>query len=130
MEMSSQSNYKELMPPDTIEHLLQVKENSISMKQKSDLWDQVRQYSIITGSTCSNAIGLTTLADQKKHSDTFILNKKEEISEDLQQKFDHGVVFEKKAVATLVGLLIPVLLPVCHKLFEVGPVYADSEFCK
>ena len=31
-------------------------------------------------------------------------------------------------IATLVGLLIPALFPVCHKLFEVGPVYADSEF--
>ena len=56
------------------------------------------------------------------------MNKKEEISEDLQWKFDHGIIFEKKAVATLVGLLIPALFPVCHKLFEVGPVYADSKF--
>ena len=56
------------------------------------------------------------------------MNKKEEISEDLQRKFDHGVLFEKKAVATLVGLLIPALFPVCHKLFEVGPAYADSKF--
>ena len=116
------------MPPEKIEHLLQYKENSVWVKQKSELWELLRQYSVITGSTCSNAIGLTTLADQKKHFDTFVLNKKEEISEKLQQRFDHGVEFEKRAVATLVGLLLPALFPVCHKLFEVGPVYADSKF--
>ena len=127
-KMSSQSNYKELMPPENIEHLLQYKENSVWVKQKSELWEQLRQYSVITGSTCSNTIGLTTLSDQKKHFDTFVLDKKEEISEELQQRFDHGVEFEKRAVATLVGLLLPALFPICHKLFEVGPVYADSEF--
>ena len=116
------------MPPEKIEHLLQYKENSVWVKQKSEMWEQLRQYSVITGSTCSNVIGLTTLADQKKHFDTFVLNKKEEISEQLQQRFDHGVEFEKRAVATLVGLLLPALFPICHKLFEVGPVYADSEF--
>ena len=100
VEMSSQSNYKELMPFEKIEHLLQYKENSVWVKQKSELWEQLRQYSVITGSTSSNAIGLTTLADQKKHFDTFVLNKKEEISEELQQRFDHGVEFEKRAVAT------------------------------
>ena len=63
VEMSSQSNYKELMPPENIEHLLQYKENSVWVKQKSELWEQLRQYSVITGSTCSNAIGLTTLSD-------------------------------------------------------------------
>ena len=128
VEMSSQSNYKELMPPEKIEHLLQYKENSVWVKQISELWEQLRQYSVITGSTCSNTIGLTTLADQKKHFDIFVLNKKEEISEELQQRFDHGVEFEKRAVATLVSLLLPALFPVCHKLFEVGPVYAESKF--
>ena len=128
VEMSSQSNYKELMPPENIEHLLQYKENNVWVKQRSELWEQLRQYSVLTGSTCSNGIGLTTLADQKKHFDTFVMNKKEEISEELQQRFDHGVEFEKRAVATLVGLLLPALFPVCHELFEVGPVYADSEF--
>ena len=92
------------------------------------MWEQLRQYSVITGSTCSNAIGLTTLADQKEHFDRFVLNKKEEISEELQQRFAHGVEFEKRTVVTLVGLLLPALFPICHKLFEVGPVYADSKF--
>ena len=128
--MSSQSNFKELMPPENIEHLLQYKENSVWVKQKSELWEQLRQYSVITGSTCSNTIGLTMLSDQKKHFDTFVLNKKEEIFEELQQRFAHGVEFEKRAVATLVGLLLPALFPICHKLFEVGPVYADSKFCE
>ena len=41
-------------------------------------------------------------------------------SKDVQVCLNHGRLFEKHAIATLVGAIMPALMPPCYSYFEVG----------
>jgi hypothetical protein len=78
-------------------------------------------YSLFSGSSANNALGLSTLVAQQKHFNKAILKLKEKemISEDLKLKFAHGTSNEINAMATLLSKVMPVYQPQ-NKLYEVG----------
>ena len=80
-----------------------------------------------TGSTFSSAIGLDTLKKQKLHHNVHV-NKKPSppVPPELQEMFDHGKAFEVHGLATLVGILMPLLLPPCYAYFEISTKLFDS----
>ena len=93
--LDSMQNSWILRHPDTLqldEFLLQYPHY---MKQRSDLWLNLRKKSLITGSTMHNAIGLRTLKAQKEHFKIFVKKSKEDsdITPAMQHGMDHEVIF-------------------------------------
>ena len=81
------------------------------VKQRSQEWHRLRSGARVTGSTLFKTLGLGTLKDQKAHFDSVFRDIKEEISPELQVRYDYGTSNEITAVATLVGKILPVYYP-------------------
>ena len=80
--------------------------------QRTPEWHLIRKQAPVTGSTLHNALGLRTLALQKKHFDVKILGiEEQEPSEEVKKYFEHGTTNERNAIATLAGKFLPMFLP-------------------
>ena len=102
--------------------------DSLYMKQGLDDWYTLHSQAKITGSTFGKAIGLDGLKKQKEHHYEYMLGKKPAPPNDhLQAMFDHSKKFEVHALATLVGAIMPALLPPCYSFFEIGSLVEYSE---
>ena len=102
-------------------------ENTCYIKQGSDQWHSVHNKVRVTGSTIGKASGLDTLSAQKVHHSVFVSKKTPPVpTPDVMEKLQYGSRNEVHALATLVGALIPALLPPCHSFFEVGTLLSDS----
>jgi hypothetical protein len=90
------------------------------IKQRSKEWFEIRDSCIVTGSTINKAIGLEGLKSQKMHLDVKAGRKQpDEISHELQEKFDHGAKNELNAVSTICSSFLPAFHPEL-KCFEEG----------
>ena len=49
------------------------------------------------------------------------------IGPDIQAMMDHGIKYEIHGIHTLVGQIMPLLLPPCHAFFEVGCLVSDLD---
>ena len=67
------------------------------------------------------------MAAQKNHYRKFILKEQQEITEETTANFKHGIETEVHAIATVVGLLLPALLPPCCTFIEVGPHFVNTQ---
>ena len=69
VEFSKQPNIKTLLPPETISDFFDSVDNTIFVKQCSEVWFRIRDMCHVTGSTLHNALGYGTLQQQKDHFD-------------------------------------------------------------
>ena len=70
------------------------------------------------------ALGLDTLKAEKEHFNIHIRKlPSTPLSTDVQEYIKFGSENEINAISTLIGLLMPALLPSCHAFFEVGPKF-------
>ena len=91
------------------------------VKQGSDKWHSICKSVRVTGSTFLSALGLDTLSKQKQHYNCFVNGKEAPaFLNEVQEMLDHGKDFEKHGIATLVGAIMPALLPPCYMFFEVS----------
>ena len=130
ISLSEQNNAFALLHPDVaiMSLNLDLDENTQYIKQGSDMWHSIRKKARVTGSTLRNAIGLDTLAKQKDHFYEKVLGRTPPpTTPQLQKMFDHGRKNEVNAISTLVGTVIPAMLPKCFAFFEVGPKFIHSE---
>ena len=120
ISMTNQPNAFTLLPHDLHSDCLNLEhpENYMYIKQGSDIWHKIHSKAKITGSTFGKAIGLDGLKKQKEHHYEYILGKHPcPPSEHVQAFLDHGRLFEKYALATLVGAILPALMPPCYSFF-------------
>ena len=104
------------------------KKNPMLIKQHSEEWFQLRKEAPVTGSTLYNAIGLSSLKDQKKYFQDQMKkagNQQADVPPDLQARFDWGTEHEKHAVATLVAYGLPLLFPDLE-FIEVGASFITN----
>ena len=93
------------------------------IKQGSNKWHSIQKLVRVTGSTFLAALGLDTLSKQKQHHNSFVNNKEPPpFAADVQEMLDHGKEFKKHGIATLVGAIMPALLPPCYMYFKVGSI--------
>ena len=124
--LTSQPNCFILLQPHDINLDLSLSENTCYIKQGSDQWHSVCNKVRVTGSTVGKAIGLDTLSSQKVHHSVFVLKKTPPVpTPDVVEKLRYGSRNTVHALVTLVGALIPALLPPCHSFFEVGTLLSD-----
>ena len=72
-------------------------------------------------------LGLDTLKSEKEHFNVYVCKLPSvPVSEEVQTYIQFGNENEINAIATLVGLLMPALLPSCFSFFEVGPQFIDG----
>ena len=72
-------------------------------------------------------LGLDTLKSEKEHFNVYVCKLPSvPVSEEVQTYIQFGNENEINAIATLVGLLMPALLPSCFSFFEVGPQIIDG----
>ena len=75
VDFSKQPNIRTLLPPETISDFFDSVDNTIFVKQRSEVWFRIREMCHVTGSTLNNAIGYGTLQQQKDHFDQKFNNK-------------------------------------------------------
>ena len=101
------------------------------VKQRSKEWFNLRKKLKLTGSTCYNALGMGKLKDQTDHYKEFILkNFTPTYSDQVKKYMEHGSKNKINAVATVTGILMPALLPVCTHFFEDGANFLDGDNCQ
>ena len=114
---------------EEIEQIMDVTnaDNFMYVPQRSSLWYDIRKKVRLTGSTFGKAIGLNRLSAQKEHHHIFVnCHKPAPISEEVQKMLDHGTNFKIRGIATLVGQIMPTLLPPCYAFFEVGCLLGNT----
>ena len=125
--MSNQPNVFLLAPANFTNVDLRDISNSQFIKQGTTAWHNVRKCVRVTGSTLCKAIGLDTLSAQKVHHSVYVQKKDPpSVTPQVQKMMEYGSKNEVNGLATLVGSLIPALLPPCCSYFEVGTIVMDS----
>ena len=71
-----QNNVKMLHKPEDLQKKINLNEYTHIMKQRSEMWLELRKQAKVTGSTMYRALRLDTLKKQKEHYEEFI-NKQE-----------------------------------------------------
>ena len=123
--LSQQPNCLNLMPPEERNTTLDY--NPLSVKQRLKKWFAIQSKTKMTGSTVGKAVGLQGLAEQKRHHAINVLNKPAlDVPAEVKVKMDHGTNFDKHALPTLCGEIMPALLPPCYAYFEVGTKVMDG----
>ena len=113
-DLQNLSNYVVLPHMDQCEPII-----TRLVKQRSELWKNLRAAYPVTGSTMNKAIGLNGLKAQKEHMNVGRgVHQPAPISKELQEKFDHGTNNEQNAIATLAGIVLPYYYPQLHLMEE------------
>ena len=105
---------------------LNLKEIYDIVKQRSAVWLELWKKAKVTESTMFNALGWSSLLDLEQHHYQFL--KKHSFPpfpEDVKKRMNYGNENEKNIIATVVGNLLPALLPQCFVYQEVGSVFVD-----
>ena len=55
------------MEPNGIRDFFEENDDTVYVKQRTDIWERIRKMCSVMGSTMHNALGLSTLQDQKNH---------------------------------------------------------------
>ena len=91
IEISDQGNMRILLAPDEISDFFHGCDNTVFVKQRTEIWHKIHDMCAVTGSTMHNALGLGTLIEQKKHYDEKFGGKaKEEPDDKLKEILDYG----------------------------------------
>ena len=69
MHFHEQPNLKILMEPKEVSDFFEENDNTIYVKQRTEIWAKIREMCSVTESTIHKALGLNTLQDQKLHYD-------------------------------------------------------------
>ena len=86
-----QPNLKILMDPHDISDFFEECDDTVFVKQRTEIWKRTRDMCAVTGSTLHKAIGLGTLQQQKDHFDQKFKGKQEpEVSEEVKKMMDYG----------------------------------------
>ena len=86
-----QPNLKILIEPDEISDFFEQCDNTVFVKQRTEIWQKICEMCAVTGSTMHQAIGLGTLQEQKDHYDYKMKRKeKPEPNEQIKKMMDYG----------------------------------------
>ena len=91
INISDQPNVRLLMEPEDLHYFFSQCNNTVYVKQRTNIWHRIRDTCPVTGSTLHSAIGLGTLIEQKHHHDYFVKRKeKPPPTPQVQQMMDYG----------------------------------------
>ena len=91
INISDQPNVRLLMEPEALHSFFSQCDNTVYVKQRTNIWHRIRDSCPVTGSTLHSAIGLGTLMEQKDHHDYFVKRKeKPPATPQVQQMMDYG----------------------------------------
>jgi hypothetical protein len=107
LDLSYQRNLRTLKDTDCTNDSPQVQIDPRYLKQRSDIWFELRKSRRVTGSTLHTAFGLRGVKEQKCHFRKF-LEGKESFSQGVPKRPDWGTGHEGDAVATLVERILPI----------------------
>ena len=126
VKLHKQSNYFALLPSKYVSQQIDLehKDNTQFCSQRSPIWYKLCQRSFVTGSSMYKGLGLDTLKAEKEHFNVYVRKLPSvPVSEEVQKYIQFGSENEINAIASLVGLIMPDLLPSCFSFFEVGPQF-------
>ena len=116
VQLHKQANFFPLLPAEFVSQYLdlELKENTQFCAQRSKIWHRLRNKARVTGSTMFKALGFESLKVKKEHIYVFVKGRPpKDVDPEVQKYLDFGIANEIHAVATLVGCIMPVLLPPC-----------------
>ncbi|VDI02623.1 Hypothetical predicted protein [Mytilus galloprovincialis] len=122
--LSTQENYLCLNDGGDID-------NPFLVKQRSDVWFEIRNKSKVTGSCIGKAIGLEGLKKQKEFLTSKSMpsqnSQEPNVDPQLQEMFDYGTKNEINAVATVVSGFLPAFHPQAQFYEEGCYIKRDSD---
>ena len=108
-----QPNLKILMDPEEVSDFLEENDNTIYVKQRTEIWAKIREMCSVTGSTMHKALGLNTLQDQKLHYDIKFRGKEQPApTEEVKKMLNYGT--ENEVTIHFINLQIFVFLEICY----------------
>ena len=81
------------------------------IKQRTQIWYDIRKGAVLTGSTLYQALGFSSIKDMQSHYDEVHYGKEKPVSPELEKCFAHGCENEVHALGTLLGKIMPVFYP-------------------
>ena len=111
VDMTTQINLYmyELIPPEQL--ATEFKSNPNFIKQRKPQWFELRKKAPITGSTLHNGLCQRTLKAMKEHIDKLQDRPVPQPTEEVKKLMQYGTENEKHALATLVGVVMPIWFP-------------------
>ncbi len=109
VDASRQENWVQLKEPCDISKDLTPRVT----KQQSEEWHALRSTVPLSGSMLFKGLGFETLKEQQAHYDKVMTEKEsnEFVSEEVAARMRHGTENEPKAIAALVGQILPFFYP-------------------
>ena len=118
VQLHKQPNFFPFLPADFV--LLYL---DLELEENTQFYSQ-RKKARVTGSTMFKALGFESLKAKKEYVYVFGKGRPpKDVNLELQKYFDFGIANEIHAVATLVGCIMPVLLPPCYIFLECSPAF-------
>ncbi|MEW8546432.1 MAG: YqaJ viral recombinase family protein, partial [Candidatus Thiodiazotropha sp.] len=103
--LPQQQNYRELTENKP-------SSDTRNIKQRSQIWHEIRNSATVTGSTFYRATGLDGLKNQREHFENVCCgSNQKQVSETVQRAMEYGTDNEINGIATLVGKVLPVIDP-------------------
>lgn len=110
-DLRVRENYVCLTGPECIPDSRSISTSS-TVKQRSDVWFDIRKLAKVTGSSCHQALGLSGLKKMKDHFENVVNSKEKPLpTEETEKRMRHGVENEINGIATLVSKILPVYYP-------------------
>ena len=91
IDLAQQGNVRLLLPPDQLSDFFEDNDNTIYVKQRTEIWKRIRDLCAVTGSTLHKGLGFGTLVQQKDHYELKFCGKEEPAhDENVQKMLDYG----------------------------------------
>ena len=108
-----QPNLKILMEPEEVSDFFEENDNTVYVKQRTEIWAKIREMCSVTGSTMHKALGLNTLQDQKLHYDIKFCGKEPPApTEEVKKMLNYGT--ENEVTINFINLQIFVFPEIHH----------------
>ena len=108
-----QPNLRILMDPEEVSDFFEENDNTVYVKQRTEIWAKIREMCSVMGSTMHKALGLNTLQDQKLHYDIKFHGKEQPApTEEVKKMLNYGT--ENEVTIHFINLQIFVFPEICH----------------
>lgn len=113
-----------LLPPPYISRFIDLQQHPEYVQQRTPEWLALRKMAPITASTAHTAFGLRGIKKQQAHYKNATTGVSTPLPDSQgKERMAHGAAFERNAIATLCGQILPAYFLPCFAFYETGAYF-------